>query len=93
VQIAFAEELKMICESLGLDFEEVRKACNPKWNIEILEARNGIGAHCLPKDIRYLASLSEHNTLLRSAMEVDIQYRKWLKQKKIPDRTAVEQPR
>jgi UDP-N-acetyl-D-mannosaminuronic acid dehydrogenase len=32
VQIAFAEELRMICEALGLDFNEVRMACNTKWN-------------------------------------------------------------
>jgi nucleotide sugar dehydrogenase len=42
VQIAFAEELKMICETLGLGFNEVREACNTKWNVEILEAREGI---------------------------------------------------
>ncbi|MEM2661417.1 MAG: NAD(P)-binding domain-containing protein [Candidatus Aenigmatarchaeota archaeon] len=78
VCIAFAEEARMICEELGLDFEEVRKACNTKWNIEILEARNGISGHCLPKDIRYLTSLTKYNTLLRSAMLVDEQYRLWL---------------
>jgi UDP-N-acetyl-D-mannosaminuronic acid dehydrogenase len=82
VQIAFAEELKMICEKLGLDFENVREACNTKWNIEILEARDGIGGHCLPKEIRYLASLSEYNTLSRSAMAVDAAYRDYLKKHK-----------
>jgi nucleotide sugar dehydrogenase len=78
VQIAFAEELRMICETLGLNFNEVREACNTKWNIEILEAREGIGGHCLPKDIRYLASLTAYNTLLRSAIKVDEEYREWL---------------
>jgi len=79
VQIAFAEELRMICEELGLNFEDVRRACNTKWNIEILEARDGIGGHCLPKDIRYLITLSKHNVLLKSAITVDNQYREWLK--------------
>jgi UDP-N-acetyl-D-mannosaminuronate dehydrogenase len=78
VQIAFAEELRMMCEELGLDFNEVRRACNTKWNIEILEAREGILGHCLPKDIRYLISLTTYNTLLRSAIEVDKEYRNWL---------------
>lgn len=78
VQIAFAEELKMICGELGLDFEEVRKACNTKWNIEILEARGGIDGHCLPKDVRYLMSLSDANVLLASAVRADEEYRKWL---------------
>jgi len=78
VCIAFAEELRMICEELGLNFDEVRKACNTKWNINILEARDGIGGHCLPKDIRYLASLTKHNLLLKSAILVDKQYKEWL---------------
>ncbi len=81
VQIAFAEELKMICEETGLRFDEVREACNTKWNIEILEARDGIGGHCLPKDTRYLASLTPYNMLLKSGLTVDKQYREWLVRK------------
>jgi len=68
----------MICETLGLDFNKVREACNTKWNVEILEAREGIGGHCLPKDIRYLSSLTIHNRLLEGAIKADEQYRKWL---------------
>ena len=78
LQIAFAEELKMTCGDLGLDFEKVREACNTKWNIEMLEARDGINGHCLPKDIRYLASVGPHNLLTQSAITVDKAYRKWL---------------
>ncbi|MDI6690813.1 MAG: hypothetical protein QME50_02960 [Candidatus Bathyarchaeota archaeon] len=81
VQIAFAEELRMVCEEVGLSFEEVREACNTKWNIEILEARDGIGGHCLPKDIRYLASLTGFNVLMKNALAVDKQYREWLARK------------
>jgi UDP-N-acetyl-D-mannosaminuronic acid dehydrogenase len=81
VQIAFAEELRMICEEVGLRFDEVRKACNSKWNIEILEARDGIAGHCLPKDTRYLMSLTTSNALLKCALSVDEQYRQWLKLK------------
>jgi len=79
VQIAFAEELRMICEDLALDFKEVQKACNTKWNIEISDAREGIGGTCLPKDTHLLASLSQHNTLSRASKRVDKQYRQWLK--------------
>jgi UDP-N-acetyl-D-mannosaminuronic acid dehydrogenase len=78
VQIAFAEELKMICEDLALDFEKVREACNTKWNTEILDAREGIQGKCLPKDRHSLASLSKHNTLLEASKKVDEQYREWL---------------
>jgi UDP-N-acetyl-D-mannosaminuronic acid dehydrogenase len=78
VQIAFAEELKMICAEIGLDFDELRNACNTKWNVDMPEARDGIGGHCLPKDIRYVMSLTTFNTLLESAVIVDKKYRDWL---------------
>jgi len=81
VQIAFAEELKMICDELELDFNEVREACNTKWNIEILEARDGIKGHCLPKDIRYLISLTSFNNLLKAAVETDQIYQVFLERK------------
>jgi nucleotide sugar dehydrogenase len=50
VEIAFAEELKIMCDELGVAYEELRQAVNTKWNIKLLEARDGIGGHCLPKD-------------------------------------------
>ena len=77
LQIAFAEELKMICSKIGLDFDELRAAVNTKWNVDLPEARTGIGGHCLPKDIRYVTSLAP-SKILESAIDVDSQYRKWL---------------
>jgi nucleotide sugar dehydrogenase len=77
LQIAFAEELKMICVKIGLDFEELRKAMNTKWNVDLPEARSGIGGHCLPKDIRYVTSLAP-SAMLESAIEVDKKYKEWL---------------
>jgi nucleotide sugar dehydrogenase len=77
LQIAFSEELKMMCTRIGLDFEDLRKACNTKWNVEIPEAREGIGRHCLPKDIRYVTTLTP-SEILESAMIVDKKYREWL---------------
>ena len=76
--IAFAEESRMICEGLGLDFEEVKEACNTKWNTEILEARDGIGGHCIPKDTKYVISISPNALILKSAIEVDRKYRDWI---------------
>jgi nucleotide sugar dehydrogenase len=84
VQISFAEELKMICTELSLSFEQVREACNTKWNIDILDAKDGIGGHCLPKDIRYLMSLTNGGTLLKSAITVDATYKNWKASKATP---------
>jgi nucleotide sugar dehydrogenase len=77
LQIAFAEDLKMLCDRIGMSFEELRAAMNTKWNVDLPEARDGIGRHCLPKDIRYVTSLSP-SILLDAAMKVDTQYREWL---------------
>jgi UDP-N-acetyl-D-mannosaminuronic acid dehydrogenase len=60
VNIAFANEVALICESLGVNVYEVRKlvntlpndptnpATNPHRNMHIPGA--GVGGHCLPKD-------------------------------------------
>lgn len=59
LEIAFAEELKMFCDDQGIDFEELRSAINSKWNTKILEARDGIGGHCLPKDTQMFLDLEK----------------------------------
>lgn len=81
LQIAFAEELKLICEKIGLNFDELREAMNTKWNVDLPEARLGIGGHCLPKDIRYVTSVAP-SEILESAINVDKKYRDWLNKQK-----------
>lgn len=81
LQIAFAEDLKMMCEKIGINFDDLRAACNTKWNVDIPQAKEGIGRHCLPKDIRYVISLTP-SILLEAAINVDKKYREWLTKKK-----------
>jgi len=81
LQIAFAEELKMMCGKIGLDFDELRKALNTKWNVDMPEARAGVGGHCLPKDIRYVTSIAP-SAILETAVSVDKKYREWLSKQK-----------
>jgi len=60
VNIAFANEMALICESLGVDVHEVRRYVNSLPNIPGDPAKNplrmmhipgaGVGGHCLPKD-------------------------------------------
>lgn len=78
VQIAYAEELKLICEKNNLNFEELRNAINTKWNIEILKAMDGIGGHCLPKDSQMLLELSKqflNFSIIEAAKKIDHEYR------------------
>jgi nucleotide sugar dehydrogenase len=87
LQIAFAEELRMMCNEHSVDKAELRKACNTKWNIKILEARDGILGHCLSKDIHYLIDSSRNSKLLKSAVSVDKEYKKALRTKKIVEQS------
>jgi UDP-N-acetyl-D-mannosaminuronic acid dehydrogenase len=78
VEIAFAEELKIICDKINVDFNELRTAINTKWNINILEAQQGIGGHCLPKDSQMLLDISKdavHSSVIEAAKKIDHQYR------------------
>ena len=68
----------MMCAQIGMSFDDLWAAMNTKWNVDLPEARDGIGRHCLPKDIRYVTTLAS-SEILASAMEVDKKYREWLK--------------
>ncbi len=74
IEIAFVEELKLIAAKNGINFEEWREAINTKWNVKLLEARDGIGKECLPKDTAFLASLSPEPGLLKGAMQTNDAY-------------------
>jgi len=60
VNIAFSNEVALICESLGIDAYEVRELVNTLPNIPSEPSKNpvrnmhvpgtGVGGHCLPKD-------------------------------------------
>jgi UDP-N-acetyl-D-mannosaminuronate dehydrogenase len=56
----------------------LRDAVNTKWNVNILEPREGIGWHCLPKDIKMFlqSSKSIRSKILAAAMEVDKDYKR-----------------
>jgi UDP-N-acetyl-D-mannosaminuronic acid dehydrogenase len=96
IQIAFAEELQMFCEGQTIDFEELRKAINSKWNIEILEARNGINGHCLPKDSQMYLRLVEQLfpfSIAYSAKAIDSQYKQHIRfkqEKAMPIKQKIE---
>lgn len=79
LQIAFAEDLYMFCKANQISFGELRDAINTKWNVNILEPRDGIGGHCIPKDTRMFLESSEiKSKILMAAQEVDKDYRKYI---------------
>ena len=79
LQIAFSEELYLYCQANNVNFGELRDSLNTKWNVKILEPRDGVGGHCLPKDTKMFlqSSKSIKSKILMSAMEVDNDYRRF----------------
>lgn len=79
VQIAFSEDLYLYCQANNVNFGELRDALNTKWNVKILEPRDGVGGHCLPKDTKMFlqSSKSIKSKILIAAMEVDQDYRRF----------------
>jgi UDP-N-acetyl-D-mannosaminuronate dehydrogenase len=80
LQIAFAEELYLYCQANNMSFPELRDALNTKWNVNILEPREGIGGHCLPKDTKMFLQSSEYirSKILAAAIEADHEYKKYI---------------
>jgi UDP-N-acetyl-D-mannosaminuronic acid dehydrogenase len=78
LEIAFAEEMKMVCDNIGINFDDLREAINTKWNTKIHKALEGIGGHCLPKDSQMVLEMNRKfikSSLLEAAQKVDLQYR------------------
>ncbi|MDW0246125.1 MAG: NAD(P)-binding domain-containing protein [Nitrososphaeraceae archaeon] len=79
LQIAFSEDLYLYCQANNVNFGELRDSLNTKWNVKILEPRDGVGGHCLPKDTKMFlqSSKSIKSKILMSAMEDDKEYRRF----------------
>ncbi len=80
LQIAFAEELYLYCKSTNISFTELSDSLNTKWNVNVLEPRDGIGGHCLPKDTKMFINSSNaiKSKILQAATEIDEDYREYI---------------
>jgi len=56
VNCAFANELSMVCDSLGVDVSAVVSSANKHPRVNILDPGPGVGGHCLPIDPWFIAS-------------------------------------
>jgi len=72
VNIAFANELSLICDQLGLNVWEVVELANRHPRVAILQPGAGVGGHCIAVDPWFIvASAPERTRLIRTAREVN----------------------
>ena len=61
VNIAFANELSLISDDLGLDVWEIIEMANRHPRVDILSPGAGVGGHCIPVDPWFLVSSAPLN--------------------------------
>ncbi len=72
VNIAFANELSLICEHLDIDVWELTELANRHPRVNILKPGPGVGGHCVAVDPWFIIhSAPEQARLLRTAREVN----------------------
>jgi len=72
VNIAFANELSLLCDTHRINVYEVIRLANHHPRVNILQPGCGVGGHCIAVDPWFLvASHPEHAKLIKTAREVN----------------------
>lgn len=72
VNIAFANELSLICDALGIDVWELIALANHHPRVNILQPGPGVGGHCIAVDPWFIVdSAPAQSRLIRMAREVN----------------------
>ncbi|UFH48235.1 UDP-N-acetyl-D-mannosamine dehydrogenase [Pseudomonas sp. KNUC1026] len=91
VNIAFANELSMICDHMNINVWDLIKLANLHPRVNILQPGPGVGGHCIAVDPWFIVSSSpDQAKLIRRAREVNDLKPQWVL-KKVDD--AIEQLR
>jgi UDP-N-acetyl-D-mannosaminuronic acid dehydrogenase len=79
VNIAFANELSMICADLEIDVWNLIKFVNHHPRVNVLQPGPGVGGHCIAVDPWFIVSRSpERAKLIRTAREVNDEKPAWV---------------
>ncbi|MFT5548681.1 MAG: UDP-N-acetyl-D-mannosaminuronic acid dehydrogenase, partial [Candidatus Azotimanducaceae bacterium] len=79
VQIAFANEVSMICDSESINTWEVIELANRHPRVNILNPGPGVGGHCIAVDPWFIVDRSpEQSRLIRTAREVNDSKPEWV---------------
>ena len=79
VNIAFANELSIICDELNIDVWELIRIANLHPRVDILSPGPGVGGHCIAIDPWFIVDRHGDNAqLIRAAREVNIKKESWV---------------
>jgi len=79
VNIAFANELSMVCDRLGIDVWRLIQLANRHPRVKILQPGCGVGGHCIAVDPWFIVDAApEQARLIRMAREVNDHKPAWV---------------
>lgn len=82
VNIAFANELSLICDKLDINVWELIKLANHHPRVNILQPGAGVGGHCIAVDPWFIVDKTpEEARLIRTAREVNDHKPHWVVEK------------
>jgi UDP-N-acetyl-D-mannosaminuronic acid dehydrogenase len=79
VNIAFANELSMVCDTHGIDPWELISLANHHPRVNILQPGTGVGGHCIAVDPWFIVSGDpEHSKIIKLARQVNDSKPAWV---------------
>jgi len=79
VNIAFANEMSLVCHTLGVDPWEMIRLANRHPRVDILRPGPGVGGHCIPIDPWFITNSEERLApLIRAARHVNDAKTDWV---------------
>ena len=82
VNIAFANELSMLCENKDIDILDAIELANKHPRVNILNPGIGVGGHCIPVDPWFIVhSSKKYSSLIKRSREINDEKTKWVLEK------------
>ena len=79
VNIAFANELSLVCDHLGINVRELIRLANHHPRVNVLQPGCGVGGHCIAVDPWFIANAAPHCTpLIQAARRVNDNKSLWV---------------
>lgn len=93
VNIAFANELSVVADDLGVDVWELISLANHHPRVNILQPGPGVGGHCIAVDPWFIVAAARESTpLIRTARQVNDGKPKWVLDKVLEAVREVDRP-
>jgi UDP-N-acetyl-D-mannosaminuronic acid dehydrogenase len=94
VNIAFANELSLVAEELGVDVWELIRLANRHPRVKILSPGPGVGGHCIAVDPWFVVSCAPKSSrLMRTAREINEAKPHWVVERVLSRARRLNQPR